>query len=213
MTEMGYWLVFLGAALALTLAPGPDMLYVLSRTLAHGRRVGFASSLGVCSGALVHVVAAAFGLSALLATSATAFSLVKWIGAAVLLWFGLQALRAPGALTDLRAGAATVPAVSSGQAFRQGVLVDLFNPKVALFFMAFLPQFVRPEHGAVTWQLLGLGALVIALGILVDFGVVLLGARLASVLRRRQGLGRWLERGFAGVLIGLGVRLALSERA
>jgi len=119
------------------------MIYILSRTIAQGRKIGIASSLGVCSGSLVHIFAAAFGLSAILATSAMAFGIVKYVGAAYLIYMGIKSLKSKRVSFD-------IPVKQQGQstfwkAFRQGALIDILNPKVAIFYMAFLPQFVRPE--------------------------------------------------------------------
>lgn len=210
MTDLSYWLLFFSAALALNLAPGPDLIYILSHSIAGGRRIGLASSLGVCSGAMVHVLASAVGLSAILATSALAFSLVKYVGAAYLLYLGLQALRHAGSGFDSQLqGRAPV---SAWAAYRQGVLVDLLNPKVAIFFMAFLPQFVRPEHGSIPMQLLGLGALVILVAMLVETLLVLLAARATELIRRKRAISLWLDRTLGSILLALGLRLALSER-
>lgn len=211
MTDLSYWLLFFSAALALNLAPGPDLIYILSHSIAGGRRIGLASSLGVCSGALVHVFASALGLSAILATSALAFSLVKYVGAAYLLYLGIQALRHAGSGFDsaLRGHAP----LTAWAAYRQGVLVDLLNPKVAIFFMAFLPQFVRPEHGSVPMQLLGLGVLVIAVAMLVEALLVLLAARATELIRRKRAISLWLDRTLGSILLALGLRLAFSERS
>ncbi|MEK0363604.1 LysE family translocator [Pseudomonas sp. CBC3] len=211
MSDPAFWLVFFSAALALNLPPGPDLLFVLSRTLSGGRRVGVASACGVCSGALVHVAAAALGISAILATSALAFTVVKYVGAAYLLYLGIQALRSAGAGTQLKLG--TTPRTTAWQAYRQGILVDILNPKAAIFFMAFLPQFVRPDQGAVALQLLVLGVLVVLVAIVVECTLVLLAARASSALRGNQRLSQWLDRVLGSVLIGLGIRLGLAERA
>lgn len=211
MSDPAFWLVFFSAALALNLSPGPDLLFILSRTLAGGRRVGLASACGVCSGALVHVMAAALGLSAILASSALAFAVVKYVGAAYLLFLGIQALRSAGKSTQL--DLKTAPRCTAWQAYRQGVLVDILNPKVAIFFMAFLPQFVRPDQGAVAVQLLGLGVLVVLVTIVVEGSMVLLAARASSALRGSRNLSQWLDRVLGSVLIGLGIRLGLAERA
>lgn len=211
MWDSTFWLLFFSAALALNLSPGPDLMFILSRTLAGGRRVGLASACGVCSGALVHVAAAALGLSTILATSALAFTVVKYVGAAYLLYLGIQALRssATGAALDIQ----QAPRTSAWQAYRQGILVDILNPKAAIFFMAFLPQFVRPEHGAVATQILLLGVLVVLVAIIVEGSLVLLAARTSSALRNNPRVGRWLDRLLGSVFIGLGVRLGLAERA
>jgi len=207
-----YWWLFFAAAVALNLSPGPDLLFILSRTMANGRRVGIASALGVCSGALVHVLAAALGVSAILATSALAFTAVKYVGALYLLYLGVQAFRSAGSgmLVD-SAAAASRP--TAWQAYRQGVLVDILNPKVAIFFMAFLPQFVRSDAGAVPVQLLVLGVLVVCVAVVVECSFVLMAARARSMLQASRRVGRWLDRALGSVLIGLGVRLALAERA
>jgi RhtB (resistance to homoserine/threonine) family protein len=209
MIDTTYWLVFLTAAVALNISPGPDLLYILSRTVAQGRRVGLASAAGVCTGAFVHVVAAALGLSAILATSAGAFNLVKYVGAAYLIYLGLKALRSAG--TSFTPHAAPVPRVSAALAFRQGVLIDVLNPKVAIFFMAFLPQFVRPEAGNVTMQLLFLGSLVVGVAIIIESAFVLAAAKTTGFFRTHRKASVWLDRMMGSVLIALGVRLALSE--
>ncbi|MGK9065313.1 LysE family translocator [Stutzerimonas chloritidismutans] len=209
MSDATYWWVFFSAAIALNIAPGPDLMFVLSRTLSGGRRIGVASACGVCSGALVHVVAAALGLSAILATSALAFTVVKYVGAAYLLYLGIQTLRSAGGQFSLR----PAPRTNGWQAYRQGILVDILNPKAAIFFMAFLPQFVRPEQGAVATQLLVLGVLVVLVAIVIECSLVLLVARASSALRGNQRLRLWLDRVLGSVLVGLGIRLGLSERA
>ena len=209
MNDVSYWCVFFSAALALNLAPGPDLMYVLSRTVTQGPRVGLASAAGVSTGALVHVAAAAFGLSALLATSAFAFAVVKYVGACYLFYLGIQALRSGGAAFDCRAG--EVKAIGPWKAFCQGVWVDVLNPKVAIFFMAFLPQFVRPGHGGVSLQLLFLGLLVIGVAIVVDSCFVLAAARTTRYFRRHPKASIWLDRLLGSIFIGLGIRLALAE--
>lgn len=210
MSDPTFWLVFFSAALALNLSPGPDLLFVLSRTLSGGRRIGVAAACGVCSGALVHVAAAALGISAILATSALAFAVVKYVGAAYLLYLGVQALRSAGAGMQLDTRVA--PRTTAWQAYRQGILVDILNPKAAIFFMAFLPQFVRPDEGAVALQLLALGVLVVLVAIVVECSLVLLAARASSALRENHRLSQWLDRVLGSVLIGLGIRLGLAER-
>src|SRR5215469_15394446 len=144
--------VFLAAALVLAATPGPGIFYVLARTLAGGRREGVHSSLGTFLGGLVHVVAAAFGLSAILAASATAFAVVKYAGAVYLFWIGVQMIRSRNAEF-----AESVAGAGSLRVFRQGVLTEAMNPKTALFFLAFLPQFVNARLGHVVVQFLILG--------------------------------------------------------
>jgi RhtB (resistance to homoserine/threonine) family protein len=208
--DLTYWLVFFSAALALNLSPGPDLIYILSRSIAHGRRVGLASAAGVCTGAFVHVLAAAVGLSAILATSATAFTVVKYIGAAYLIYLGIKSLSSAGATFNSVKDNETN--VSLWKAFRQGVLIDVLNPKVAVFFMAFLPQFVRPDHGSQTLQLVVLGTLVICVAIVVEACFVLAASKATNFFRCNPTASVWLDRVLGGVLVGLGIRLALSEQ-
>jgi threonine/homoserine/homoserine lactone efflux protein len=199
--------VFLAAALVLAATPGPGIFYVLARTLAGGRREGVHSSLGTFLGGLIHVVAAAFGLSAILAASATAFSIVKYLGALYLLWIGINLIRSRNAGFD-----ESVPAAGSLHVFRQGVLTEAMNPKTALFFLSFLPQFVNPDLGYVVAQFLILGIVSVSLNTLADLTVVLaaapLGRRLRSSARFRRN-----QRVASGIgMIGLSAFVAFGER-
>jgi len=202
-------MVFLGASILLNLSPGPDTLYVLTRTLAQGRRIGFLSSFGVCTGALFHVAAAALGLSIVLATSAVAFSVVKFAGAAYLAFLGIRMLlsREGLAVDPVRPA---VPA-SGWKVFRQGILIDVLNPKAALFFMAFLPQFVVPGTGHATAQFFALGLIVIAIALIWEAILVVFATLLTARLRANRAVSRWLNRVLGGVFVALGLRLALER--
>lgn len=210
MTDASYWIVFFTAALMLNISPGPDLIYIISRTIAHGTKVGLASAAGVCTGALVHVFAAAAGLSAILATSPIAFTVAKYTGAVYLLFLGSQSLRTKGAMINW-SSADTSQKISPLRAYWQGIFIDALNPKVAIFFMAFLPQFVRAEHGNVTVQIVGLGILVILVAVVVESWFVLTAARSTAYLRRHPAISVWLDRALGGVLVVLGIRLALAE--
>jgi len=200
--------LFLVAATLLAIAPGPGMLYVLARTLAGGRREGVLSSLGTFFGGLVHVVAAACGLSLVLATSALAFATVKYAGAAYLVYLGVRMI-----LSARRDDAVEIPVTSQPgrtNPFWHGIVTEVLNPKTAIFFLAFIPQFVN-RGGGVFWQFLGLGSISVALNTTCDLIVTLaaapIGERLRSsaVLRRRQ-------RTLTGLtLIGLGASVAVSD--
>jgi threonine/homoserine/homoserine lactone efflux protein len=204
-----HWTAFLAAALMLNVSPGPDIAFILGHSAKGGRAAGFAAMFGVWSGAFVHVAMAAVGLSAILATSATAFTIVKWIGAAYLVWLGIAALRSRGGgFVDERAREAR----GKRHIFLQGVLVCVLNPKVAVFFLAFLPQFVVAGAGPAWAQLALHGSLIIAVSALVEPPLVLAGAWLAKTLKRNPRIGLWLDRGLGALLVALGVRLALSER-
>lgn len=204
--------VFVASALALLVAPGPAVLYITTRSAAQGRRAGLVSALGIHTGTLVHMAAAVVGLSALLVASAAAFTVVKLAGAAYLVVLGVRTIAGRGATTDRR-GAAEPRGLR--RLYVEGVVVNVLNPKTALFFLAFLPQFVDPGRGPVWTQTLVLGVLFTALGLVSDGTYALVSAEVGAWLRRRRGTvrparGRFLE---GGLLIGLGVSsLALPHR-
>jgi threonine/homoserine/homoserine lactone efflux protein len=201
-------LLFMTAALALNVTPGPDMLYVIARGVGEGRAAGIISALGIAAGCLVHTLAVAFGLAGLLRAVPVAFEIVKWMGAAYLVWLGVRALRKRG----IAVGHATLAATSKTAVFRQGMLTNVLNPKVALFFLAFLPQFVDPERGPVALQLVSLGLLFNVSGTLVNILVAVLASGAGAWSRRRFGESAFMRRLTGLLFIGLGVRLALLER-
>lgn len=195
---------FAAASLALLVIPGPAVIYIVNRSVADGRRVGVVSVLGVELGSLVHVVAAALGLSALLAASATAFTAVKWFGAAYLVYLGVRTLsRAPGAI-------GSVAAVSARTAFRQGAIVQILNPKVALFFLSFLPQFVNPDRGGTVLQATMLGLVFVVLATASDMAYALTASAIRGPLMRSAALP-FFQRYVAGsVYVALGVLAAAT---
>ncbi|MYM61808.1 LysE family translocator [Pseudomaricurvus sp. HS19] len=207
--SLAHWTTFFVAAVLLNLSPGPDIAYILAQTARHGQRSGFVAMFGIWTGAFAHVLLAAVGLSAVLATSATAFSVVKWIGAAYLIWLGIEALRSGGGsyLNDTAA-----PQTSNARIFRQGMLVAALNPKMAIFFLAFLPQFVVANAGPASAQLFLHGTLIIVVAAFVEPLAVILGARLTSSLKQNVRIAAWMDRGLGAVFVALGVRLALAER-
>ncbi|HXS06798.1 MAG TPA: LysE family translocator [Rhizomicrobium sp.] len=204
-----HWSTFFGAALLLNLAPGPDLAFILSHTARGGRLHGLAAMFGIWTGVLGHITFAAAGLSALIAASASAFAAVKWVGVAYLLWLGLKALRSKGgALAGAQAGEAT----PLRRVFAQGMLVNLLNPKVAIFFLAFLPQFVVMGVGPVWLQILVHGLLVIAIAGLIEPPLILFASHVARKLRTNARLGLWLDRALGGTLLALGAGLAATRR-
>lgn len=191
--------------MVLVLAPGPDMAYMLTRTIAQGRKAGVVAAIGINVGAYVHVLAAVLGLSAILATSSFAFTIVKWAGACYLVWIGIQALTRSASI-DLQANA---PVELNARAiFWQGFLSDVLNPKVALFFLAFLPQFVDHGAGNEIEQLLILGVTCNVIAICMNLMLVYFASAATARLRRDQRLTRWLHRAMGTVFIALGIRLA-----
>lgn len=186
MPELSTLIGFSAAALILFVVPGPAVLYIVTRSVAQGRRAGLVSVAGIHAGSLVHIAAAVAGLSTLLATSATAFRIVKWAGAAYLVYLGVRAFRGRDEPSGARE--AGRPA-SAGRVFRQGFVVNLLNPKTAVFFLAFVPQFVDPARGTAP-QVLVLGALFVLLGTLSDGLYAVAAGSLGDRLQRR---GRWQQ--------------------
>ena len=196
---------FLGAAVLLALAPGPDNLFVLMQSAMRGRAAGLLVVLGLCSGLLVHTAAVALGLATLFATSALAFNLLKAAGAIYLVWLAWQAWHAPAASAAHSAEAAP----SALQLYRRGIVMNVTNPKVSIFFLAFLPQFVAAERGSVGQQVLALGALFM-LATLIVFGAIALAAgTLRELLLRSPRAQVTMNRVAAAVFVGLAARLAL----
>jgi threonine/homoserine/homoserine lactone efflux protein len=198
---------FLVASFLLWLTPGPDTMYILARSIVQGRRAGVLSALGIGSGLLIHTLFAAFGLSAILATSAWAFTAVKVAGAAYLIYLGLQALRR-------KVGPLATPAVSpvSGWwVYRQGVLSNTLNLKVAIFFLAFFPQFVDPAAGFGPIPFLFLGAMFVVGGTLWSLGQAVCAASATQMIRRNAAVLGWLERVSGCVYLGLGLNLLRSK--
>lgn len=194
---------FAAASFVLLVIPGPAVLYIVNHSVSDGRRVGLAAVAGVTLGNLTHAIAAAVGLSAVLATSATAFSTVKWLGAAYLVWVGVRTLARPAAALE-----ADRPGVSTRRAFRRGVVVNVLNPKVALFFLSFLPQFVHPADGRPGMQALVLGLVFVLMGACTDTTYSLLASTLRDTLLRGRALPfvqRWVA---GGVFVALGVLAA-----
>jgi threonine/homoserine/homoserine lactone efflux protein len=199
-------LLFVTGAIILLAIPGPAVLYVVSRSIGHGRPAGLVSAMGITVGTLFHVAAATLGLSALLASSALAFQFVKYIGAAYLIYLGLRVLRSGG--TDVPHAIADQRRFRS--IFAEGVLVNLLNPKTALFFLAFLPQFIDPAGGHATLQILQLGVLFALMGWLSDSAWALLAGIVAGRLRGSALLRRAQRNVSGGALIALGLASAFS---
>lgn len=202
-------LTYVAIVLGFVFIPGPATLLTVARATTSGARVGIATGAGITAGDVVHTFLAVVGISAIIATSAFLFSIIKYAGAAYLVYLGIKAIleKAP-ALPGSRAQATITPR----QAFRQAVLAEVLNPKTALFFLAFLPQFVKPENGAVVVQLSVLGLLFAGLGFFATTVFALSAGRLGNFLRRNPAVLRWQGKAVGGIYCALGIRLALQER-
>jgi threonine/homoserine/homoserine lactone efflux protein len=203
-----FWL-FILSGLLLNITPGPDTAYILGRSIQLGWRGGAAAAIGICTGCLVHVFAAAIGLSALLMASSTAFAVLKLAGAAYLLFTGLAMLLSrPKPLAEV---AAQGGGTSLRQVFWQGALTNVLNPKVALFFLAFLPQFVAADSPHKAAAFLLLGGIFIFNSTLWCLGIAAFAARAASSIRRSEGVMAWINRVLGGLFVYLGFRVAMLE--
>ncbi|MGV9309940.1 MULTISPECIES: LysE family translocator [unclassified Nonomuraea] len=198
--------LFCLATMALLLVPGPAVVFIVTRSVAQGRVTGLISVLGIHTGSIVHVAAAAFGISAVLAASATAFTVVKWLGVAYLVWLGVRKL-----MTRSDNGeTATLSSHSRSRVFWEGFVVNVLNPKTAIFFLAFLPQFVKPEAGPVATQIVLLGVVWMALGMLSDGAYALLASALSGRLRHSARARRRLDVSSGVVYLGLGAAAAFT---
>lgn len=209
MFNFGMLLVFIPAATALILAPGPDTIYVLTQAVEEGRRIGVTSAIGISTGVIVHTCAAIFGLSVILRESALVFKLVKYLGAAYLIYLGLTTLWSP---QQLELDATYASASRDGKiSFARGILVNVLNPKVALFFLAFFPQFVS-STGSTTLQLLVLGGTYSVLTLCYLTGIALFAGAIRHIFVTRPSVERILQRVTGTVLVGLGIQIALKEK-
>jgi len=214
MPDITQFSLYFAAALLLAITPGPGIFYVAARSLAGGRAEGIASSFGTALGGLVHVVAGALGVSALVLASAELFTALKLFGAAYLVWLGLRTImdaRRSGG-PDNVAGSISAPAMGAHRAFREGVVVEALNPKTAAFFLAFIPQFLDPSAGVVALPFILLGCISVALNTLADIVVALGASRIREGAGARPRLIRRLREISGASMIALGAGLALAKR-
>jgi RhtB (resistance to homoserine/threonine) family protein len=200
-----FWL-FVLAGLVLNMTPGPDTLYIVGRSVSQGRGAGMLSALGISTGCLVHTTCAAFGLSVLLAQSANAFTVIRWVGAAYLIYLGLRLLFS--ASSEESGELKRPPMARPWTVYRQAVTTNILNPKVALFFLAFLPQFVEPDATHRTLSLLLLGIVFVTNGTIWCLGVAWFAAAISRRFRQQRTASAWLSRLTGALFIGLGVRVA-----
>jgi threonine/homoserine/homoserine lactone efflux protein len=210
MFSLSYWLIFLTAAVAISISPGPDLIYIITRVISYGKKYGFLSSLGVATGALFHISLVAFGLAAILAASQLAFTVIKILGAIYLSFLGLKAILSKGQ-NSISCNNSSKKQISGWGTYKQGILVDILNPKAAIFFMAFLPQFVRSGMGPFSLQIILLGVAVLIVGIIVEGCIILLADKAAAILLKKKAVAKWVDRVMGSILISLGIGLVFSS--
>ncbi len=201
--------LFAVTALLLNLTPGNDMLFVIARSSSQGSRAGIISSLGIMGGCMVHMIAAVAGLSAIIANSALAFSIIKYIGAAYLIYLGVQSFLEKKNQLQINTSASKI---SYQKIFWQGVITNVLNPKVALFFLAFLPQFINTKSENITAQILFLGVWFNIGGTIINIIVALLFGKIGVWLSKSSNFVQWQKRITGGILIALGIKVALSSK-
>jgi threonine/homoserine/homoserine lactone efflux protein len=213
MPDITQFSLYVAAALLLAITPGPGIFYVAARSLAGGRAEGIASSFGTALGGLVHVVAGALGVSAIVLASAELFTALKWLGAAYLIWLGVRTIIAARRdAVQALAGADPAPPIGAARAFREGVVVEALNPKTAAFFLAFIPQFLDPSAGAVALPFILLGCISVTLNTLADIVVAIGASRIREGAATRPGLIKRLREISGASMIALGAGLALAKR-
>ena len=206
--EMSLLLSFLGAAVLLTLMPGPDNLFVLAQSISQNKQAGIATSLGLCSGLLVHITAAAVGISAILYQSSLVFSIVKYLGAVYLLYMAYQAFRE-------RASTSTIKSQQSrsySSLYRKGIVMNILNPKVSLFFLALLPQFIDPKAGYPALQMVLLGGIFIFQALVIFSGISLFAGKLSTIVNRNAKASRRINLLKGTLLAVIGIQIAFSEK-
>ena len=212
MPDLHHLILFIGAGILLNLTPGPDVLYIVTNSLRSGPKAGIVAALGINAGCFVHIFAAAVGVSALLAASATAFTVLKWIGAAYLVWIGAKILfsHAPTVSADLKQLAGSGAAMPLSRVFYGGFLTNTLNPKVAIFFLAFVPQFIAPDADHKALAFIALGSLFNVNSVFINAGWAVAAAWLARRDTVQAGL-HWLDRVAGAMFIGFGLKLALTD--
>jgi threonine/homoserine/homoserine lactone efflux protein len=208
MIDLTTLIAYVAIVLGFVFIPGPATLLTVARATSSGTKVGIATGAGIAAGDVIHTVTAIVGISAIIAASAVLFSIIKYAGAAYLVYLGIRAILEKGS-TDGVSG--SLP-IGAAKAFRQAVLTEVLNPKTALFFLAFLPQFVRPENGAVAIQLAILGAIFVLLGLVSTVAFAVGAGGLGNFLRRNPAVLKWQGKVVGSVYCALGIRLALQER-
>jgi threonine/homoserine/homoserine lactone efflux protein len=199
---------FTAVSVLLTIAPGPDILYVITQSITQGKKAGITTGLGLCTGLIVHTIAASLGISAVLLQSAAAFGVLKYLGACYLFFLAWKAFREKESLLSITDGKVK----SSAFLYRQGIFMNVLNPKVALFFLAFLPQFVDSEAGNVPGQMIMLGFLFMMQAVLVFTIVAVFAGILSKKALKRPGIAKYINYAKAGILALIGIKLALAQR-
>ena len=208
MFDLSQLLIYMGVVALLFIVPGPAVILTLARSISGGAKAGVATGAGVAMGDLLHTLAAVIGLSAILMTSSLAYEVVRYLGAGYLIYLGLVAFFERTGNLDVP----DMPPITSSSAFRQAIVIEILNPKTALFFLAFLPQFTDPTRGAIWMQLLVLGAIFVAMSFAFTSMLAICAAGVSKWIGRNSGIGRWQGKAVGAIYVALGLQLALQEK-
>ncbi|MFY0613269.1 MAG: LysE family translocator [Hyphomicrobiaceae bacterium] len=201
-------LIYIGVVALLFIVPGPAVILTLARSISGGAQAGVATGAGIAMGDMLHTLAAVIGLSAILMTSSLAYEIVRYLGAGYLIYLGLVAFFERAGNLDVP----DVPPISANKAFRQAIVIEILNPKTALFFLAFLPQFTDPSRGALWMQLLVLGVIFVTMSFAFTSLLAVCAAGVSKWIGRNSSIGRWQGKAIGSIYIALGLQLALQER-
>jgi len=210
MTTSTYWLVFITAAIILNISPGPDMLYLVSKTISFGKRSGFATALGLGTGAIIHTLFVSLGISVIISQSIVVFTIIKYLGAIYLLYLGFQSLTSGN--IEHKDFDGKIKRESFFKSYIQAVIIDITNPKVAIFFIAFLPQFYRQNETSQFVQFMTLGFIIVLIGLIIESLIVLLSDKISQQLKEKEFIAKAFDKIFGGILIGLGLKLVFEKK-
>ena len=209
MFQVENFYLFLSVSILVNVSPGPDMLYTAARSLSQGTKAGIFSALGICAGCLFHITAAVFGLSKIMEESVLLFSIIKYAGAAYLIWLGLRSFfKTKSSPNEI----APLPPLSNRKIFFQGMITNLLNPKVAIFFLSFLPQFIQQDSPFIKQQIAFLGIWFAIQGTLILILVASLTGAFSTLLQRKKNFWRWQERITGTILVGLGIKMLFTRK-
>jgi threonine/homoserine/homoserine lactone efflux protein len=210
MNESAYWLLFISTAIILNISPGPDLLYLISKTMSYGKRTGFATMLGFGTGAMIHTLFVSLGISIIISKSILIFTIIKYIGATYLFYLGIKTILSKniGHLESQN----KFKSESFLKSYVQAVIIDITNPKVAIFFIAFLPQFYRNNGTSQLTQFMTLGIIIVLIGFIVESFVILLLDKLIKHIKQKPSISYVIDKVFGGILIALGIRLIFDKK-
>jgi threonine/homoserine/homoserine lactone efflux protein len=210
MNESAYWFLFISTAIILNISPGPDLLYLISKTMSYGKRTGFATMLGFGTGAMIHTLFVSLGISIIISKSILVFTIIKYIGAIYLFYLGIKTILSRN--LDRFGAQNKYKSESFLKSYFQAIIIDITNPKVAIFFIALLPQFYRNNGSSQLIQFMTLGVIIVVIGFIVESLVIILLDKIIKQIKQKPSISYVIDKVFGGILIALGIRLILDKK-